>query len=264
MSASVILFGSVPLATWAASRLMDHDGITLEGVVCETTSRRFEHHGLDEECVFDFARRYDIPVLDLVTLGEHVDPAMGCLGVSVRFSKIIRGDVIRLFRRGIVNFHCGELPRYRGVNIANHCILEGATRGGATMHFIDEGVDTGDIIDRELFPLAENDTAYDVFVRTQQAAMTLIERNLGHIASGRLVGVSQQTYLDSGEVARTYRKTDLDSFRNLRFGMSPERIDRRARAFAFPGHEPAYFVFNGGRIHVLPNGSKEINDVRAI
>jgi len=253
----VILFGSIPLATWVALKVMEHKKLDLEGVVCETERRQFKHHGLDLECVFDFARFHSIPILDMANLQLYMDKYKSYLGISVRYSKIIPHNVISLFDRGIVNFHGGELPRYRGVNIANHCILEGAERGGATLHYIDEGIDTGNIIDIEFFPIEPYDTAYDVFLKTQKAAMILADRNLGRLAENNLTSISQQELIEAGAITHTYKKSDIEQFRRLDLSMSPEEIDRRARAFAFPTHEPAYFEFEGRKLYVTPERKLE-------
>lgn len=250
MKTHVVVFGSAPLATWAIAKILAHDGLHLTGVLCEKTSRPFAHHGLEYECVFDYASRKGIEILDIEDLPDCVGPDMRHVGLSVRFPKLIRQDVISLFNGGIINFHGGVLPWYRGVNIANHCILDGASRGGATLHFIDEGVDTGAIVDREFFPIEAQDTGHHVFRKTQQALMAMFERNIDKIAAGEVVSVDQQEYLDNGETTRIYKNADLAAFRLLTREMSPEEISRRVRAFDFPSHEPAYFDFQGRRLYV--------------
>jgi methionyl-tRNA formyltransferase len=136
------------------------------------------------------------------------------------------------------------------VHSANHCILEGARWGGATIHFVDKGIDTGNIIARDRFPIEGLDTAHDVFVRTQESLMQLFEDLLPTLATGRLSSTPQQYYIDRGEIARTYYSTDIGSYRELTFAMNPEEVFRRARALDFPGHEPAHFLIDGKRLYV--------------
>lgn len=250
MKNPVVLFGSVPLATWVASRVLAQDSMQIVGVVCERESRRFDHHGLELPCVYDFARNHGIRVMDLEEIPEAITPRIPHLGLSVRFSKILTQEIISCFERGIINLHGGLLPRYRGVNIANHCILEGAKNGGGTLHFIDCGIDTGPIIDRESFPIKPLDTAYDVFLKTQKALMTVFDRNLEAIASGEVKGIDQQEYIINGETSRTYRKEDIEPYRELTLEMEQDEIIRRVRACDFPGHEPAYFNVQGRRLFV--------------
>lgn len=70
-----------------------------------------------------------------------------------------------------INLYGSELPRCRGVNIANHSILEGVAQGADTLHYIDEEADTRPTIDREHFNISDSNTAHDVCLKTQDAPM---------------------------------------------------------------------------------------------
>ncbi len=247
---NVIVLSNVPLGTWVAMRVLRTAGLTLKAVVCDPRPYDFRSHGLPCECVYDFASRLDIPMLGLDDLSRLVGPEDRYVGLSVRFGKILRPAVFGLFSHGVINLHGGELPRYRGMYIPSFCILEGAVRGGATLHYIDEGVDTGPIIRRESFDIDETDTAHDLFLKTQSALMRGFEAILPRLGEGRLPATPQQVFFDRGETARVYRLRDLDPWRVVGEGMSLEEIDRRARAFEFPGHEPAYFELGERRVYV--------------
>jgi methionyl-tRNA formyltransferase len=58
---------------------------------------------------------------------------------------ILRRDLLAIPRLGTLNAHMGILPRYRGMNVAEWASLEGS-RVGCTVHLINEGIDTGDIL----------------------------------------------------------------------------------------------------------------------
>lgn len=250
MKPSVVVFGSVPLATWAASRMIDSGAFRINGIVCDPISRSFPQHSLDLGCAYDYARQNGIPVLTLPEVVSLSSEERLDWGVSVRFSRILKPPVINAFRHGILNLHGGELPRFRGVNIANHAILAGVKRGAGTLHFIDPGIDTGPIVDREFFPIDSEDTAHDVFLKTQEALMTVFERNLGQIASGDVTSIGQDELINDGEEVTTYYRKDLTPLRELHLNMSPDEIGRRVRAFDFPGHEPAYFCIGSKRFYV--------------
>lgn len=80
--------------------------------------------------------------VDLVLLG-------GC--------PILRAPVLRAPRLGTLNAHMGVLPRYRGMNVLEWALLEGG-EAGITVHFVDPGVDTGDIVYVEAIPVLPGDT----------------------------------------------------------------------------------------------------------
>lgn len=247
---NIVVFGNVPLATWVVERIRNQFGADVLGVVCDPISRNFVHHGLKLPGLYEYARRNRIPVISLNELPEVLKGKARIVGISCRFPHILRQNVIALFDHGIVNLHGGELPRFRGVNIANHVILENVARGAGTMHYIDKGVDTGPIIDREYFEIEESDTAYDVFLKTQDALMTVFDRNVQALLSGNLHGIPQQEFLDKGESSRLYKSGDLAAFRRIPFDSDLSDILRRARAFTFPGHEPAYFMIDGHKVFV--------------
>ena len=58
---------------------------------------------------------------------------------------------------GAINCHAGKLPDYRGRNILNWALINDEKEFGITVHFIDEGIDTGDIILQESFEIKDSD-----------------------------------------------------------------------------------------------------------
>lgn len=97
------------------------------------------------------SRRYGIQV---ETVADVNSPAMlqrlrqlqPDLLISARFSHIFKAAALAIPRHGIVNVHPGELPRYAGLFAPMRMLLEGATELACTVHWIDEGIDTGPIV----------------------------------------------------------------------------------------------------------------------
>ena len=72
------------------------------------------------------------------------------LVVSVRYRRILKEQVLRLPRLGVINLHSGLLPQYKGVMATFWAMLEASSTIGSTLHFIDDGsIDTGRIIGRQ-------------------------------------------------------------------------------------------------------------------
>jgi len=59
---------------------------------------------------------------------------------------------------GFINCHAGELPFYRGRNILNWALINDAKQFGVTVHYVDDGIDTGDIIEQAIVPITDEDT----------------------------------------------------------------------------------------------------------
>lgn len=80
------------------------------------------------------------------------------LGVSIGASHIFTPAEIALARCGIVNLHFAPLPEYRGRWSAGHALRNGDREFGATLHYVDAGIDTGPVIEVRRFPIPDNCT----------------------------------------------------------------------------------------------------------
>ena len=79
------------------------------------------------------------------------------LMVSIRFGSILRPTAIKVPMFGVLNLHSGLLPEYRGVMATFWSMLHQQSRYGYSIHdIIDEGIDTGPVIDYEILPLDLN------------------------------------------------------------------------------------------------------------
>ncbi len=72
-------------------------------------------------------------------------------------------EVINLAKHGGINYHPSLLPKYRGGTAMNWAIINGEKETGVTIHYIDEGVDTGDIIIQEKVPIDPDDTVKSLY-----------------------------------------------------------------------------------------------------
>jgi methionyl-tRNA formyltransferase len=101
------------------------------------------------------------------------------LCISVAWRHIFGEEILEIPTKGAVNFHGSYLPRCRGANPTNWAIISGETETGVTVHFIDRGIDTGDIILQERFPILEEDTAMTVRKRQDRLSVRLMEKLTG-------------------------------------------------------------------------------------
>ena len=122
---------------------------------------------------------------------ETVAPLAADLFVSMSYDQIFRGRLIRLPQLGVVNCHAGELPRYRGRNVLNWAIINGEDHFGVSVHYIDEGIDTGDLIRQRRVPIAPEDTYREVLEKAFVACAETLHAALGDIAEGRVTRTSQ-------------------------------------------------------------------------
>ena len=92
------------------------------------------------------------------------------------FGQIVPKDLLTRPRLGWVNVHFSYLPFYRGNSPIEWMILSGEEQGGVTYHWIDSGIDRGDIIAQARVPIGARDDYPAVFDRADQAAWELGQR----------------------------------------------------------------------------------------
>lgn len=110
----------------------------------------------------DYCEKYQIPYLSHknVNSDEFLTrlKSYNCdLFVSMSFNQIMKAPFLSVAPKGVINCHAGKLPFYRGRNILNWALINGEKEFGITVHYVDTGIDTGDIILQKLFPITESD-----------------------------------------------------------------------------------------------------------
>ena len=147
--------------------------------------------------------------------------------------------------------HGGLLPERAGVHIACHSIIQGDQKSGGTLHVIDSGIDTGDILSRREFPVENGDTAFDVYQKSQLVLLEVFQELLPQLKTGSYQRTPQSVLISKGHTHAYFRKKAIEEFReiNLRT-MTSEEIDKRVRGLEFPGHEPAYMRLNGKKTYL--------------
>ena len=107
------------------------------------------------------------------------------------YSMIIRDDVLSASTHGGLNVHAAFLPRNRGCSPTQWAIINKEFETGVTLHEIDNGIDTGPIVDQRMIPIYFDDTWAKVRKREVQAANDLLKTNIPKILSGKWDSVPQ-------------------------------------------------------------------------
>lgn len=197
--------------------------------------------GLSDDFIFDGARLAEQQTMDALAA---LHPS---IGLSVLYGKLIRPEVADLFSHGIVNLHPGFLPYNRGAYPNVWSILD-RTPAGVTLHYIDAGLDTGDIIEQRMVEVLPIDTGRTLYHKLEIAMLELLKCEWPTVASSR----NKRTPQDPSH--GTYRRRndvddidciDLDSI--VRAG---DLIDL-LRARSFPPYPGAYFEHEGRRVNVV-------------
>lgn len=105
--------------------------------------------------------------------------------LSFYYRNMIKPQVLEIPRCGALNLHGSYLPRYRGRVPVNWAVINGETETGATLHYMVEKPDAGDIVDQEKVAIDFSDTAHDVFLKVTDAAVTVLARAWPLLREGR-------------------------------------------------------------------------------
>lgn len=108
------------------------------------------------------------------------------LVVLAGFMRILSGYFIGLFPGRIMNIHPSLLPAFPGLNAHNQAITYGAKVSGCTIHFVDEGVDTGPIIMQSAVEVLTDDTPDSLADRIIKVEHVLYSKAIGLYCAGRL------------------------------------------------------------------------------
>lgn len=105
--------------------------------------------------------------------------------ISAYFSQILKSEIISLPQIGVLNIHPGWLPTFKGAMAYFWVLKDGESRGGVTVHWIDEGIDTGEILARRSFLIRAESTQESVLMFTAVIGARLIRRVVRRLIDGR-------------------------------------------------------------------------------
>jgi phosphoribosylglycinamide formyltransferase-1 len=102
------------------------------------------------------------------------------------FMRILGGDFVRRLRGRLVNIHPSLLPAFPGLHATRQALEHGVKVAGVTVHFVDEGVDTGPIIAQASVPVRDDDTEESLSERILGEEHRLYPDVVRRFAEGRL------------------------------------------------------------------------------
>ena len=194
------------------------------------------HHGAGKQWSSQLQKVTRQFGMDQLTVANvNTTAAVACLkGIapdivfSINNWDVIHAEVLAIPGDGIVNFHNGPLPAYRGVNIPSWAIINGEQRHGVTWHFVSEKIDAGDIVASKTFDLNLNETGISLTLRCIKTGLELFPQLLDTYASGSLVSRPQE-----GE-GRYYSAKDSPPNRGyLDFNWNFDRLSAIVRGLTF-------------------------------
>ena len=144
--------------------------------------------------------------------------------VVVAFGQIIPSEIIHMPKYGCINVHASLLPKYRGASPIQWTVLDGCEYSGVTTMLMDEGIDTGDILETVTVKLDEKETGGSLFDRVSLVGAKLLVETLDKAEAGQLHPVKQDDSQSS------YVRMMDKSFGLMDFTQPVEVLERKVRA----------------------------------
>jgi methionyl-tRNA formyltransferase len=239
---SVGYFADGPWSHEALDRLLSDDTIEVKFIcarhdkpdkILKSTAKS---NGID---YFTHPRINSIDFFDLVA-GYECD-----LFVSMSFNQIFKNKLINLPPLKIINCHAGKLPFYRGRNVLNWVLINDESEFGITVHFIDEGIDTGDIILQRTFMIYETDNYHTLLLKAYKECGAILYDSIKLVQRGDAPTLKQT---DIDEVG-SYCVTRIEGDENLDWNNDSRAIFNFVRSICLPGPQ-ARTTLNGKSVKV--------------
>ena len=155
---------------------------------------------------------------------------------NINSTLILSPEQLSLARIANLNLHPGKLPEYAGLHTHQWAIRNGETQFGVTLHYMEAGIDTGDIALQSLFEIGEKETGLSLFLKCMQHGALLVQHALEMIAQNLPLPKLHQNH----EVRRLYtHKMAKEAFIDLQ-GSARHALDLIRAADYAPFQSPTY------------------------
>lgn len=172
--------------------------------------------------------------------------------VSMSFNQIFKEQMIHFPPLKTINCHAGKLPFYRGRNILNWALINDEKEFGITVHYVDEGIDTGDIILQKTYPISDEDNYKTLLERAYVGCADILYDALKMIQKGDVKIIKQKDIDPIG----TYCGMRQAGDEIIDWNQSSRDIFNFIRALCIPGPQATSWI-NGKKICI--NKSKMIS-----
>ena len=196
----VIFMGTPDFAVPCLARLVEISDVV--AVVTQPDKPKGRGQKLLPPPVKVFAQEHGIAVYQPVRVKatDFVDVLRGLapdLIVVVAFGQILSKEILSLPPLGCINVHASLLPRYRGAAPMQWAIVRGEKETGVTTMFMDEGLDTGDMLVRETLPITQAMTAAELHDAMMKLGADVLEKTLFSLSEGTLKRTPQDDALST-------------------------------------------------------------------
>ena len=239
----VLFIGSVYFSKVTLEKLID-----LKANIVGIITKEKSDFNSDFENLKPLAEKYRIPYLyandlnhsnNLIWIKEKKPDIIFCFG----WSSLIKKEILELPPLGVLGFHPSLLPANRGRHPLIWAKVLGLAKTGSTFFFMDEGADSGDLLNQREFPIELEDDAGTLYQKMIDLALLQIEDFLPQLQSGHYIRIKQVG------ISNIWRKRD-SSDGLIDFRMRSIDICNLVRALAKP-YDGAHCNFQSKEIKIF-------------
>jgi len=230
-SPRIIFMGTPDFAVGILDKLIQEEK-NIVAVITAVDKPAGRGRKIHESAVKKYALNNCIPILQPKNLKndaflEELASYQADLQIVVAF-RMLPKLVWNMPKLGTFNLHASLLPDYRGAAPINWAIINGEKESGVTTFFIDDQIDTGNIIFQETVSILENDSAGDLHDKLMGIGAELVVKTINALEKNTLKTISQKEMADNKPAPKIYPETckidwtkDLDTIYNHIRGLSP-------------------------------------------
>jgi len=159
----------------------------------------------------------------------------------ISWSQIIPKEILKIPPKGVIGLHYSLLPERRGSAPLNWAIIDDLKESGMTLFYMNEGIDSGDIIDQRKMFIDQEDTVNDLLEKIRKIAPSLVMKNFDVIIEGKISKKEQNENRATYTSRRKPEDSEIDWSWNLR------KVYNFIRALA-PPYPSAFFKLNNKKI----------------
>ena len=239
----IMFMGTPEISATCLSALIE-DGHEVTSVITREDKPRGRKMVMTPTVVKTLALEKNIPVYTPSTLRDEEFASLLSelspeLIVVVAYGKILPKNVIDFPKYGCINLHVSLLPKYRGAAPMQRAIMEGEKETGVTVMYMDEGLDTGDIIAKEIFPINPADDFEAIHDRSADIGSRLLSKTVFEIEKGDIKREKQDDTLAT--YAKKVEKEDC----KVDFTLPAKKLDFIIRGVT---PIPGAFCYHNGRM----------------
>lgn len=156
----------------------------------------------------------------------------------IGLSQLVKDEIINAANKGVIGFHPAPLPKYRGRATNVWQQLLGVKESAVSVFFIDDGIDSGDILAQEPYYIGDNDYCQDVLDKIDEAAIVAMRKVLIGLRDNTLVPVKQ----NDEEASYTLKRSPEDGLIDWNQSIKDIHLFIRAISKPYPG---AFSMYDG-------------------